>query len=184
MGQEQKPGGVLTRKRPNKSQPKENIMQAIFKTALLFILAAVAGTAVPYAHAAGLTHGHGEHPPKLQLNNGEKWTTDEALRSNMGTMRAMLGDHLEAIHRGKLTQNEYKQIGARIEQHVGKIVAECKLEPKADAMLHIVVADLTAGADAMQGKTKTAPSAGAHKVVEALNAYGMYFQHPGWQPLK
>ena len=51
-------------------------------------------------------------------------------------------------------------------------------------MLHIVVADLIAGADAMQGKGDLAPRVGAHKAAMALNAYGKHFRHPGWKPLK
>jgi hypothetical protein len=39
------------------------------------------------------------------------------------------------------------------------------------------------GADAMQGKSKTTPAAGAAQTVGAVNQYGRYFQHPGWKPI-
>jgi hypothetical protein len=39
------------------------------------------------------------------------------------------------------------------------------------------------GADAMQGKSKTKPAAGAVQAVRAVNQYGKYFDHPGWKPL-
>jgi len=134
--------------------------------------------------AVDATHTHEAHPAKLQLDQGRKWATDEPLRRGMGAIRAVMAERIEAIHRNRLSAEEYRAAGVAIEQEVARIVAECKLEPKADAMLHIVIADLLAGADVMQGKVKAKPVAGAHKVVQALNAYGKYFEHPGWQGLK
>jgi len=58
-----------------------------------------------------------------------------------------------------------------------------KLPTDADAMLHLIVADLVAGADIMQGKAAGDPADGAHKVVTAANAYGRYFNDAGWKPL-
>ena len=158
-------------------------MEAIMKTVLYGVLAAALGAAAPWVVAAEAPHGHAGHPAQLQLDHGRKWATDEPLRSTMSAIRAVLGTRLEAIDQGTLTQTDYQKIGATVEHHVGKIVAECKLPPQADAMLHLVVADLIAGADALQGKTPTVPSTGARQVVQALDAYGAYFQHPGWQPL-
>jgi hypothetical protein len=67
---------------------------------------------------------------------------------------------------------------------VAFIVANCKLAPAADAVLHVIVADLVAGADAMEGKVKgTAPRAGFVNVVQALDTYAKYFDHPNWQVL-
>jgi hypothetical protein len=70
-----------------------------------------------------------------------------------------------------------------VETQVATIVAQCKLDPAADANLHLIIAELVAGADAMQGKSATAPAAGATQVLRALNQYGTYFNHPGWNPL-
>jgi hypothetical protein len=35
----------------------------------------------------------------------------------------------------------------------------------------------------MKGKEKKSPRTGAGKVVDALNDYGQYFDHPGWKRL-
>jgi hypothetical protein len=83
-----------------------------------------------------------------------------------------------------MTAEQYRALGTTVEQEVARIVAECKLEPKADAMLHVVIGDLVAGAEGMQGKGQIKPAAGARQVVQALNAYGRFFEHPGWQGLK
>jgi hypothetical protein len=67
---------------------------------------------------------------------------------------------------------------------VAYAVANCKLEPNADAMLHLVIADLMAGTESMEGKTSNSRHDGAVQVLEALKSYGKYFQHPGWKAAK
>jgi len=138
--------------------------------------AAPASTADTHSHAAGVQ-------AKLALDHGKKWTTDAPLRQRMGEIRALMATELGPIHAGNLSPERYRQLGAAVEEKVAAIVAECKLPPEADAMLHLVVADLVAGADIMQGKAQGKPADGAHKVVTAANAYGRYFDHAGWKPL-
>jgi hypothetical protein len=133
------------------------------------------------------THKHepaGAAAHKLQLNQGKKWATDEPLRKGMSEIRALILANDEAIHKGKLTREGYAALGAKVEAQVAYMVANCKLDPQADANLHLVLAEVIAGADAMKGaEKKSAPRAGAGKVVAALNAYGRYFDHPGWTKL-
>ena len=117
------------------------------------------------------------------LDHGKKWATDVPLRKNMTEIRAALAASEAGIHKGTLTPDDYKALGTLVEARVATIVAECKLEPAADANLHLVVADLVASADAMQGKSKTTPGAGAVQAVRAVNEHGLYFNHPGWKPL-
>ncbi len=154
------------------------------RTVLALALAVLSGLAAVPAVAADAGHAHEAQPGKLKLDHGRKWATDEALRRGMTAIRAAMAARLDAIHRNTLAAADYRALGVTVEQEVARIVAECKLEPRADAMLHVVIADLMAGAEAMQGKAKTTPAAGAHKVVQALDAYGSYFDHPGWAALK
>lgn len=142
------------------------------------------GAALPVAAAESHDHQHEAAPEKLQLNQGRKWATDAPLRQAMAAIRADLAGKLQAIHKGSLAKADYVALGKSIEGQVGIIVSQCKLEPKADAMLHIVIADLVAAADVMQGKAAGQPAAAAHRAALALNSYGRYFAHPGWQPLK
>jgi hypothetical protein len=129
-------------------------------------------------------HQHGAAAPsKLTLDHGKKWSTDEPLRKNMGEIRAALAAKQGDIHRGTLSPEDYKALGTLVEARVATIVAECKLAPAADANLHLIVAELIAGAEAMQGKSKTTPAAGAVQAVRAANQYGKFFNHPGWKPL-
>ena len=152
--------------------------------ALAAALASAAMLALPVAGVADVhKHGGASEVHKLSLDQGKKWATDEPLRKNMGDIRAALAAKEAGIHKGALTSDEYKAIGTLVEARVATIVAECKLEPAADANLHLIVADLLAGADAMQGKSKTTPAAGAGQTVRAVNQYGRFFTHPGWKPL-
>jgi hypothetical protein len=150
--------------------------------AVTFAAAFAVGAAGPATAADPHQHGAAV-PTKLALDHGRKWATDEPLRKNMAEIRAALAAKQSGIHAGKLTADEYKALGALVEARIATIVAECKLEPAADANLHLVVAELVAGADAMQGKSKTPPRTGAVHAVRAVNDYGRYFDHPGWKPL-
>ena len=158
-----------------------NIHRILLTTALLTTFATVGP-----AFAAPATDAH-QHaaatPTKLMLDHGKKWATDEPLRRNMSEIRAALAAKATAIHHGTLTADDYKALGSLVETHVANIVTECKLDPAADENLHLIVAELTTGADAMQGKSKATPAAGAAQTVGAVNQYGRYFQHPGWKPI-
>lgn len=149
------------------------------------ILAAMMAVIVALPVAAADEHQHQQASDHVQLSldHGRKWPTDKPLRSGMTQIRSSLADHLDRIHQDKLSSAEYQTMGRAIQQQVSTIISQCKLEPQADAMLHIVLTDLLAGADAMQGKGNMTPAAGAHKAVEALNAYGNYFNHSGWRSL-
>jgi hypothetical protein len=150
----------------------------------LAALAVVATLGGP-AWAQGAAHSHdaaSEHT--LSLDNGRKWATDEPLRAGMDRIRGLVVSQLDAAHAGKLNAAQYKTLASKIETEVGGIVANCKLEPKADAMLHLVIADIGAGTDVMAGKSaKQRPVNGLAKVVDAVNQYGKHFDHPGLAPI-
>ena len=156
-------------------------------TAAIAALALTAGlpahAADAHSHGAPAADTHTAAPHALTLNQGKRWVTDVPLRRHMGDIRALVSDKLESIHGGKLSPADYQALGAAIEGKVGAIVTDCKLPPEADAMLHLIVADLLAGADVMQGKAAGDAAEAAHKVVAAVNNYGTYFDHPGFAPL-
>lgn len=144
-------------------------------------LGLAAGSLAADAHK----HDHDAAPARLELNNGKKWTTDEPLRQGMHNIRKLMDASLHDIHEGKLSAAKYGALAKKVNAEVGGIVANCKLEPKADAQLHLVIADIGEGVEAMEGKAKKVKrSAGAIKVLGALEKYGTYFDHPGWQPIK
>jgi len=136
-------------------------------------------------HAAGPAqhHDHDHAPKALTLDHGKKWASDAPLRQRMNNLRKLFAEAAPAMHKGSLSAAGYKALGEKTEAEVAGIVAECKLAPQADAMLHLVIAELLAGSDLMTGKAGGQPAAGAKRAVTALNQYGRHFEHPGWQPL-
>jgi hypothetical protein len=143
----------------------------------------LAGNAVTAMDHHAASHAH-EPPAQLELDHGKPWATDAPLRRGMDALRVAFAGRLAAIHVSTLAPADYAALGATIEGEVATIVAECKLEPKADAVLHVIVAELLAAADVLQGRAPGTPAAGAHRAVIALNDYGRYFDHPQWQALQ
>ncbi|HWI83228.1 hypothetical protein [Ramlibacter sp.] len=149
------------------------------------LAAACAMTGTPALAAGGHAHdGHGSAPAKLALDHGKKWSTDDTLRSGMDRIRGLVEPQLSAAHADKLSPADYASVAAKVENEVAGIVANCKLEPKADAMLHLVIGNIGAGTEAMAGKDRKAtPTQGLVKVAAAVNSYGRYFEHPGFRPI-
>lgn len=151
--------------------------------AFSLVLATAAGT--PSLAAGEHDHGYGATTATgLHLNAGKKWETDKALRQAMDGINQDMAKALPAIHKSRFADSEYAVLAANIEQKVGYAVEHCKLAPEADAMLHIVIADLMAGVEVMGGKTDGSRHDGAVRVLKALQSYGKYFQHPGWKVAK
>jgi len=159
---------------------KKNLLLPL--AALLLVVTAVPGKAAWAAE--GHHHHHGESgvaAQQLQLNAGKKWATDAALRQSMDGINQAVAAALPLIHADRFGDSDYAALAAGIQQRIGYAIEHCKLDAKADAMLHLVIAELTAGAEIMAGKTTAARHDGAVRVRQALASYGRYFQHPGWK---
>jgi hypothetical protein len=127
-------------------------------------------------------HGHDGHvksSPGLVLDSGELWQTDAPLRKGMEGIRHDMEAVLPRIHNATLSGEQYAALVIGVRNHVENMVKNCKLSPEADAQLHGVLAEIIAGADVME--TRASQSFGAVKIVQALNAYGRHFEHPGWK---
>lgn len=160
-------------------------MKLVSSVLLATYILAISATAHAAANAEGHDHhSHGEAPQELQLNAGKKWATDAPLRQAMGGINQAMATALPRIHRQDFGKAEYQALAKTVRDHVGHAVAHCQLEPKADAMLHLVIADLLAGAEAMEGENGEARHDGAVRVLRALRSYGNYFRHPGWRLAK
>ncbi len=149
------------------------------------LLTAAALTLAGTAHAAqgqAHEHAHGAQAPVLKLNAGKKWAGDEPLRQSMVRIRDAVEARLPAVHRGQLAAAQYAALGGEIDAQITNIVNNCKLEPAADEVLHVILAEMIEGNESLQGKNaKAKRSAGVVKVVHALEQYGKHFEHPGWK---
>jgi hypothetical protein len=137
-------------------------------------------------HGAGATdHGHDHHDHATQeagglvLNEGERWPTDAALREGMERVRATFVEVLPAYQRGEFSPEAATDAARAIEDHVTFLVENCKLEPAADAVLHVLVADLLQGAAGLRQAPQSAE--GLPRIHAALRDYPRYFDHPGWE---
>jgi hypothetical protein len=153
--------------------------RSVISMALAATLAA--GAFVP-AYAAG-AHSHAAASTKLEvkLNQGRKWASDDALRGGMGQIRQDMAAALPKIHKGKLNAAEFDALSGKVQAQVDHITANCKLPEDADLVLHGILEQILDGIGSMKGPERR--SAGAVKVVEALNVYGKTFEHPGWKPV-
>jgi hypothetical protein len=126
-------------------------------------------------------HGHDAAPVEMTLNNGQRWPTDEALRRGMSGIRSALASSLPRIHERRFTPHEFSTLASRVQAYVDDLIANCKLPEAADLQLHVALAHLLDGIAAMEGGVDQ--EKGVLAIVQALNAYGEHFDHPGWEPL-
>lgn len=142
------------------------------------VLGLVSGSA-----PAAEPHKHGDTAAagKLQLDNGKKWQTDDALRRGMGEIRVAVAEALTPIHKKAFTPAQYAALAARIQTQIDYVVGNCKLPEAADHQLHLVLEQIIDGVAQMTARTGR--DKGAVKIVKALGQYGEYFEDPGWRPL-
>jgi len=152
----------------------------------IVILLAVALSSPFAALAATDAHDHGKSSPhKLELNAGKKWGTDDALRQAMSTIHTSVSQILPRAHSGKAKAADYEAFSKDVTAQVAYIVENCKLDPQADAQLHIIVADIMSGVEAAEGKEgEKQRASGVVKIAQASNAYGKHFDHAGWKAIQ
>lgn len=119
---------------------------------------------------------------QLQLDHGKKWPTDDVLRRGMSEIRVAMMRSIPPIHNNAFTPVQYEALAASIQQQIDYVVGNCKLPEQADQQLHLVLEQIIDGAADM--KTGTSRDQGATKIVRALDQYGTYFDHAGWQRLE
>jgi hypothetical protein len=138
----------------------------------LFLLS----TAFTVPGTALAQHDHSDHAhhaeQALQLDDGKRWATDDALREGMDRVRAaaqIAGDgHEQAL-----------KLAPAINDAIGHMVQHCNLAPKADATLHVLLGRLGAAAGALVKNPHD--HAALAEVASVLETYPHYFDHPGWK---
>lgn len=155
------------------------------KALLLSFILGSTSLSMAGASLAATTHDHsptaGAHA--LELNAGERWTTDAPLRKAMGTLNESMRRALPSIHESTLAEAQYVQLAEQIRQEASYMIANCKLAPEADAQLHLIIGKLLAGADIM-AEQPSARSDGAVMVIGALSDYASYFADPGFTQIE
>ncbi|WP_025917726.1 hypothetical protein [Herminiimonas sp. CN] len=146
--------------------------------ALALPLSALAAESAKHEHDAATQ-------VQLELNAGKKWSTDAPLRQAMTHIRKAVATALPAAHGGKLTPAQYDAFGNEVTAQITYIVENCKLDPQADAQLHVVVGGIMSGIDVASGKQHDQERAlGVVAIAQSLNSYGKYFDHANWKSIK
>jgi hypothetical protein len=154
--------------------PRPGLVHA---AAALLTLALLAGCAQPGASPAsahGHEHDHDGHAAVAAptLDDGRKWAIDAPLRTGMEGIQALV-----AATGGQVPDaGQATTLAAGIRDQIGYLFANCRLEPRADAVLHALLADLVRAADDLAGDR----AAGIARIRDALAQYPRYFDHPGW----
>lgn len=131
-------------------------------------------------------HHHEENAKSaLKLNNGKKWKTDAPLKAAMTEIKSLIEKNIGKIHEEKMKDEEFVALSDAIKVQLDSIFKNCKLPPKTDQMVHVVLLKIIEGNNEMKEKASAKDRhAGTVKIVEALSEYGKYFAHPGWKKLK
>lgn len=126
-------------------------------------------------------HEHEAHATAgLTLNTGARWATDEPLRIGMQRIRDAAAPALAAGPHS-LSKDAATALAVAVREQVSYLVANCKLEPKADAVLHVLIAELLGGAEALEQDPHA--QGGLPRIEQALRQYPEYFEHAGWAPV-
>jgi hypothetical protein len=106
------------------------------------------------------------------------WATDAPLREGMGRIRTSVAalDHSEHGHLGA---EQTVTLAGNIEKDVNFLIANCKLDPDADAALHGIISKLLKGAHAL--KSNPADLAAIAPMREAVAEYAATFDDPAFR---
>lgn len=142
------------------------------------ILATCLVSLVPAQAQQSHDHGHGM---QIELDHGRRWATDAPLREGMERVRAAVATARQADAQGRLSTRQAQALAVAVEDSIAFMIQHCRLEPKADSNLHILLGRFSAAVTAVKANPK-APD-GLPQMLEALDLYSHYFAHPGWKAI-
>ena len=129
----------------------------------------------PAQPGAGRPGAH--RPDPGRADPGQRWATDAPLRKGMTEIRTAV-DALRHFEHGHIGPEQAATLATRIEGQVAYLVANCTLEPQADAALHAIIAKLLQGAAALKADPDDRTAVATLR--RALQDYPRQFDDPGW----
>lgn len=154
-------------------------ISALISASCLSLLITMPVMAETSEHDAHQHEGHAASA--LSLNQGAKWHSDAPLRQGMQSINDAVINAVPDFHRDALTKPDAEKLASHINKQVEYLVANCKLEPQADAVLHVFIGDLLAGADELAKQPLSMQ--GLPRIVGVLQQYPNYFDQPGWKAI-
>jgi len=157
-------------------------MKTIFVPGSLAVLLAVAllpAQAAAATSPAATAHDAHQHAAAAAVPEravpAKRWATDAPLREGMGRIRKSV-HALAARKPSPPSPKQATALAGDIERDVNFLIANCKLEPAADAALHGIIGKLLQGAHAV--KADPADPAAIVTLRAALAEYARTFDDP------
>lgn len=123
-------------------------------------------------------HTHAAEASSATLPVATRLATDASLRDGMRRLRRAV-QALEHVEHGHLDAMQRTNIAVLIDGAVNNMIANCKLNPDADAALHGLLAKFLVGAHA--ARTGQGVPAALTDMREALKRYPLLFNDPSWE---
>lgn len=142
------------------------------------ILAALLGLGVMVPAVA---QDHAQHATAVEASTPapvQGWATDAPLRKGMADIRGAV-QALAHYEMGHMGQEQALAKANTINQSIGYMVVNCKLDLQADAALHGIIAKLAQGTAALKADPKD--MAAIATLRSALEDYPRLFDDPDWK---
>jgi hypothetical protein len=131
-----------------------------------------------------LARDHAHHAPSAaappataQGAPAQRWLTDAPLREGMGRIGRTVATFQHYEH-GHMNPGQAMALATLVERDILFLVANCKLDPAADAALHAIIARLSLAVQAV--KADPGDRGAIPPMHEALRDYGRQFDDPGF----
>lgn len=144
----------------------------------VLVLAIATLLAVSGASSANVSDPHAGHASATtSATPTQRWQTDAPLRTGMREIRVAVDALDHGVH-GHLDDAQVVALANRVDQQIAYLVANCKLEPQADAALHVIIAKLGAGARALREEPGNRDAIASMQ--RAVESYPQQFDDPTW----
>ncbi len=130
----------------------------------------------PAEATVSTSHPHGATDSVLRLNDGQRWIADAPLTVGMARIRAAVQ---LASELPRLDQESAALLVQTVRNEVNFLIINCRLQPAADATLHVFIAQLLSAATSLRNDPASVD--GLPRMQQVLLEYPQYFAHPGWQ---
>ena len=163
-------------------------IKLLISTILVIMFSSISGTVFAgepefHDHTANQDKEQAGHwDAALMLDHGKPWATDTPLRQGMSQIRDAVQSATPEFQKGKLSRARAKVLAKSIETSVNFMLTNCKLEPEADASLHVILVQLLSAANEVKLDPQT--KNGMPRMHEVLGKYPLYFDQPGWKAIE
>lgn len=131
---------------------------------------------MPPGESSSQEHQQDDAHAMPPLDQGQPWATDAPLVQGMERIRDAVNG---AAARPALDADSAAALARTVREQVDFLIANCRLEPDADATLHVFIGQFLGAAAALERDPASAK--GLPQLQETLREYPKYFAHPGWR---